>query len=86
MLPRSEKRTATIMTERRNTLALEAAREGGKPLADSRVEVDRAIDGVRVRIETLRTQAGTEVPMGLNAASTGRFAMTHHERMGASGP
>ena len=32
-------RTAVIMTERRDTLALEAAREGGKPLLDSRVEV-----------------------------------------------
>ena len=75
-------RTAAIMTERRDTLALEAAREGGKPLLDSRVEVDRAIDGIGVCIETLRTQAGTEIPMGLNAASTGRFAMTHHEPIG----
>ena len=39
-------------------------------------EADRAIDGMRVCVETLRTQAGTEIPMGLNAASTGRFAMT----------
>jgi len=75
-------RTAAIMTERRDALAVEAAREGGKPLLDSQVEVDRAIDGVGVCIETLRTQAGTEIPMGLNPASTGRFAMTHHEPIG----
>jgi len=75
-------RTAAIMAERRDMLALEAAREGGKPLADSQIEADRAIDGVRVCIETLRTQAGTQVPMGLNPASTGRFAVTHHEPIG----
>ena len=35
------------MEERAEELALEAAREGGKPLMDSRVEVGRAIDGIR---------------------------------------
>ena len=49
---------------------------------DSRVEADRAIDGIRGCIETLRTQAGREVPMGLNAASQGRLAFTHHEPIG----
>jgi len=58
-----------IMKKRREQLAVEAAREGGKPLMDSLVEVDRAIDGVNVCIETLRTQSGTEIPMNLNAAS-----------------
>jgi acyl-CoA reductase-like NAD-dependent aldehyde dehydrogenase len=75
-------RTAAIMRERRETLALEAAREGGKPLADSLVEADRAIDGVRGCIETLRTQRGAEVPMGLTPASAHRVAMTHHEPIG----
>jgi len=46
------------------------------------VEADRAIDGIRGCIETLRTQAGREVPMGLNAASQGRLAFTHHEPIG----
>ena len=63
-------------------MALEAAREGGKPLVDSLVETDRAIDGVRLCVECLRTQAGKEVPMGLTAASTGRLAFTTHEPIG----
>ena len=39
-------RAAEIMRSRRDELALQAAAEGGKPLIDSRVETDRAIDGV----------------------------------------
>ncbi len=75
-------RTAGIMQLRRDELALEAAREGGKPLIDSQVEADRAIDGVKLCIEHLRTQAGTEIPMNLNAASAGRLAFTQHEPVG----
>ena len=75
-------RAAEIMGERFETLAVEAAREGGKPLPDSRVEVARAIDGVKLCVETLRTQHGTEIPMGLNASSMNRLAMTTHEPIG----
>ena len=75
-------KTATLMQAQRETLAVEAAREGGKPLPDSLVEVDRAIDGVHGCIECLRNDAGREIPMGINAASAGRLAMTHHEPIG----
>jgi len=73
---------AVRMKTERESLALEAAREGGKPLADSLVEVDRAIDGVRLCMESIRTQAGIEIPMGINAASRGRLAFTQHEPIG----
>jgi acyl-CoA reductase-like NAD-dependent aldehyde dehydrogenase len=76
------RRAADIMQQRREQLALEAAREGGKPLVDSLVETDRAIDGVRLCVEYLRTRSGKEVPMGLTAASTGRLAFTTHEPIG----
>ena len=75
-------KTAEIMGERFETLAVEAAREGGKPLPDSQVEVARAIDGVKLCIETLRTQHGSEIPMGLNASSMNRLAVTTHEPIG----
>lgn len=74
--------TAEMMRAQRAELALEAAREGGKPLIDSLVEVDRAINGVELCVETLRTQRGTEIPMNLNPASAGRFAVTYHEPIG----
>ena len=76
------RRAAVLMQERREELAVEAAREGGKPLIDSRVEVDRAVDGVHECVEFLRTQHGDEMPMGLNAASANRLAFTRHEPIG----
>jgi len=75
-------KTAGIMQERKEFLAEEAAREGGKPLMDSRVEAERAADGVRICIETLRTEGGREIPMNLNAASANRLAFTRKEPAG----
>jgi len=75
-------KTATLMEEHSESLALEAAREGGKPLQDSRVEVARAIDGVRNCIDCLRSESGREIPMRQNAASEHRMAFTQHEPIG----
>ncbi len=77
-------KAAALMQAARDELALEAAREGGKPLVDSRVEADRAIDGIKLCIQHLRTQAGSEIPMNLNAASAGRLAFTQHEPIGVA--
>ena len=76
------KRAAALMRERAEQLAVEAAREGGKPLVDSRVEVTRAIDGMELCVETLRGQSGVEIPMHLDAASAHRLAVTRHEPIG----
>ena len=75
-------RTAALMRERAEHLALEAAREGGKPLIDSRVEVARAIDGVLNCAELLRSHGGHVIPMDINAASANRVAFTQHEPIG----
>ncbi len=75
-------KAASIMAGRREELARESAREGGKPLGDSLIEIDRAIDGVAGCIETLRTQGGREIPMRVNAASANRIAFTHLEPIG----
>ena len=75
-------KTATLMQERFEYLAIEATREGGKPLIDSRVEVARAIDGVRNCAELLRHETGQEIAMSINPASTGRLAFTHREAIG----
>ncbi len=76
------KRTAELIAERSEQLAREAAAEGGKPLIDSRIEVARAIDGVRNCAELLRNTSGSEIPMGATAASQGRLAFTTHEPIG----
>jgi acyl-CoA reductase-like NAD-dependent aldehyde dehydrogenase len=73
---------AKLMQDRAESLALEAAREGGKPLMDSRVEVARAIDGMLTCAELLRSEAGHVIQMNLNAASLGRIAFTQREPIG----
>ena len=75
-------KTAEIMRERFDELAVEAAREGGKPLTDSIVEVNRAIDGVINCIECIRSDAGEVIPMGINPASMGSLAFTQKEPIG----
>lgn len=75
-------RTAEIMSEQFEALAILAASEGGKPLLDSRVEVARAIDGVRNAVECMRSESGREIPMNLNAASANRLAFTRREPIG----
>lgn len=71
-----------LMSAQQDHLALEAAREGGKPLPDSQVEVARAIDGIKICIETLRTEPGKMIPMNYNAASNHRIAFTCKEPIG----
>lgn len=75
-------RTAALMAEQSEALAVQAAREGGKPLIDSRIEVARAIDGVKICIEVMRAEAGHVIPMGTTAASRQRLAFTRKEPIG----
>ena len=63
-------------------LALEAAREGGKPLNDSIVELHRAVDGLKLAIETIRSDMGHVIPMGGDAYSSNRAAFTQKEPIG----
>ncbi len=76
------RKTAEIIKERREDLALQAAREGGKPLPDSLVEIDRAADGIENCVEVIRAEGGHVIPMGVNAASVGRMAFTQYEPIG----
>ncbi len=75
-------KTATLMQERYDDLVMLAVTEGGKPLLDTRIEMTRAIDGIKSCIECMRTESGTEIPMGLNAASANRIAFTQKEARG----
>lgn len=75
-------RVVDIMRDEQEALALQAAREGGKPLMDSQVEAARAIDGVKLCIEVIRSEQGHVIPMGGTAASAGRRAFTQREPRG----
>ena len=72
----------TLMQGQKEFLAVEAAREGGKPLPDSRVEVARAMDCAQICIEELRTRPGDMIPMGITPSSAHRLAFTRPEPMG----
>ncbi|QIF02268.1 aldehyde dehydrogenase family protein [Roseimicrobium sp. ORNL1] len=76
------RRLSTLLEGKRAHFGLQIAREGGKPLTDALVEVDRAIDGVRNAADMLRVAGGQEIPMGLTPASSNRRAFTIHEPIG----
>ncbi|MHB2264012.1 aldehyde dehydrogenase family protein [Aliihoeflea sp. PC F10.4] len=76
------RRLATLMEGKRDHLAMQIAREGGKPLPDAIVETNRAIDGVHNAADELRNFAGREIPMGLSAAAENRWAFTTKEPIG----
>ena len=76
------RKLAALMEGKREHLGRQIAREGGKPLTDALIEVDRAIDGVRYAADELRVMAGREIPMGLTPASTDRRAFTILEPIG----
>jgi acyl-CoA reductase-like NAD-dependent aldehyde dehydrogenase len=75
-------RLTQLMTERCDDLALQAAQEGGKPLVDSIVEAKRAADGIKLAIETIRTEAGEVVPINGTQAGAQRVAFTQKEPIG----
>jgi len=74
--------TAEIMKTRIEELTNTAAQEGGKPYTDSKVEVLRAINGIKIAAEHIGQLKGEQIPMGLTKASEGRIAFTTREPIG----
>ena len=75
-------RAMEIMTDQAEELATGSAHEGGKPLLDSRVEMARCIDSIRICADALRNDTCKPVPMGLNPASQHRFTIMNKEPIG----
>jgi len=75
-------KAAAIMEERVKELTRIAAGEGGKPYRDSRVEVLRAINGVKVAAAEIANLKGEQIPMRLTEASEHRLAYTMREPVG----
>ena len=71
-----------IMSSQKEELTLLCASEGGKPYMDSKVEIDRAINGVKLAIEAMGSFGGAEVAMGHTASSVNRMAYTFKEPIG----
>lgn len=75
-------KAVTLLSAKKDELAVAAAREGGKPLPDSIVEINRGIDGFRICIEHIRADGGNVIPMGGTPASAHRAAFTQKEPIG----
>ena len=75
-------RTASLMNARIEELTKTAAHEGGKPYLDSKVEVLRAINGVKIAAEYISQLKGEQIPMSLTKASQNRIAFTTREPIG----
>ncbi len=75
-------RATQLMADEHEFLVTQSAQEGGKPWMDSKVEVDRAIDGLKLAIETIRHDHGEVIPMGGDAYSANRVAFTQKEPIG----
>ena len=75
-------KVAGIMAGQIDELTRIAAEEGGKPWMDSRVEVLRAINGVKLAIEHIAHIKGEQIPMGQTEASDNRMAFTFREPIG----
>ena len=65
-----------LLAANQEKLIQQALAEGGKPLIDTKIEVGRAMDGVRVAIENIPHLLGREIPMRINPASMNRMAYT----------
>lgn len=76
------RKAADIMRSRHEELALAAAAEGGKPLGDSQVEVSRAIDGLDIAIESIRSEQGHVIPTAGTNAGEQHMAFTQREPIG----
>jgi len=75
-------RVAGLMQEQVESLTQTALNEGGKPYTDSRIEVLRAIDGVKIAVKTIASLAGKQIPMGLTETTQNRIAFTTREPVG----
>jgi acyl-CoA reductase-like NAD-dependent aldehyde dehydrogenase len=75
-------KTADLVEDRIEEFTRKAAKEGGKPLIDSRVELGRAVQGIRESARSINQMVGREIPMGLTASSTNRMALTVREPIG----
>ena len=75
-------KASSIMREEFDDLSMLIAAEGGKPLIDARVEVERAIDGVLSCASEISNIVGSEIPMGLTPAAESKIAFTTREPIG----
>lgn len=76
------KKTAKYIEENIEDITILCCSEGGKPYIDSKVEVQRAINGIELAINALANFEGKEIAMGHTSSSENRIAYTFKEPIG----
>ena len=75
-------KTAELVQAKAQEYAHRSAEEGGKPLIDSRIELFRAVQGIREAAQSISKLTGHEIPMNLTSSSMNRMALTTREPIG----
>jgi len=75
-------RLVVLMHDSEELLILTATKEGGKPYQDSKIEIQRAISGIKIALNEIGNIKGEQVPMGLTPSSSNRLAFTVREPIG----
>ena len=75
-------KTFELLTQQQEQLAQIAAAEGGKPIQDSRVEMARALQGIKIAIAEIEREGGKQIPMDVTQAGDHRLAFTTREPKG----
>ena len=75
-------RTADLIDSQKEDFSRQATQEGGKPLIDSRIELGRAVQGIREAVRSVNHIVGKEISMGLTSSSANRKAFTIREPIG----
>ena len=71
-----------LISSKSSELAKLASLEGGKPIKDSMIEIQRGAEGVKTAIEIIKSESGDVIPMNINKASEDRIAFTQKEPIG----
>lgn len=75
-------KTLLVLSQQQEQIIQIAAAEGGKPLIDTRIEMSRALQGIKIAIAEMQIQSGKQIPMDLTAAGDHRIAFTTREPRG----
>lgn len=86
-LPKAERkqilqRFMTLFLANKSTIINTSIAEGGKPLKDTVIEFERAIEGIQLAIHGIDKINGEQIPMELNAASINKTAFTTKSPIG----
>ena len=76
------KRFADLLIKNESSLIKIAISEGGKPLKDTKVEFDRAVNGVEIAISEIANINGEQIPLGHTSSSENRISYSVKEPIG----